>query len=234
MTTDADAAVDSPSPPCPTAATIRGVIFDMDGVLVASEPFTAEAAIRVFAEKGYTVERQEFRPFLGTGEARFMGGVAEARGIPFDPVADVDHLYRIYLNLIPGRLGPLKGARAFALACRERGLLLAVASSANRIKVEGNLAEVGLPEGTFHAVVTGCEVARKKPAPDIFLEAARRLGLDPAACLVVEDAPAGIAAAREAGCRCLALTTTMPAASFPDADWIAPDLDHVPPEATGW
>jgi HAD superfamily hydrolase (TIGR01509 family) len=234
-TSDADAAVES-SAPCPASArpSIRGVIFDMDGVLVASEPFTAEAAIRVFAEKGYTVDRQEFRPFLGTGEARFMGGVAEARGIPFDPVADVDHLYRIYLGLIPGRLGPLAGAQRFALACRDRGLLLAVASSANRIKVVANLAEVGLPDGTFDAVVTGCDVARKKPAPDIFLEAARRLGLDPASCLVVEDAPAGIAAARAAGCRCLALTTTMPATSFPDADWIAPDLDHVPPEATGW
>jgi beta-phosphoglucomutase len=213
---------------------LHGVIFDMDGVLVASEPFTAEAAIRVFAEKGFEVHREEFRPFLGTGEVRFMGGVAEARGIPFDPVADVARLYSIYLDLIPGRLGPLRGARSFAIACRGRGLALAVASSADRIKVEGNLSEVGLPEGTFAVVVTGCQVQRKKPAPDIFLEAARRLGLEPGNCLVVEDAPAGVAAAKAAGCRCLALTTTMPAEALGEADWVAPHLEDVPAVAVEW
>lgn len=213
---------------------LRGVIFDMDGVLVASEPFTAEAAIRVFAEKGYEVRREEFRPFIGTGEVRFMGGVAEARGIPFDPVADVDRMYRLYLDLIPGRLGPLRGAPAFVTRCRERGLAVAVASSADRVKVVGNLSELGLPAGTFSAIVSGCQVTRKKPAPDIFLEAARQLGLDPAACLVVEDAPAGVAAARAAGCRCLALTTTMPADKLADADWIAPDLAEVPEIVLEW
>jgi HAD superfamily hydrolase (TIGR01509 family) len=213
---------------------LRGVIFDMDGVLVVSEPFTAEAARQVFAEKGYAVQREEFHPFIGTGEARFLGGVAEARGIPFDPAADVARLYEIYLALIPGRLGPSPGAREFVLDCRDRGLALAVASSADRIKVWGNLAEVGLPDGTFQAVVTGCQVSRKKPAPDIFLEAARQLGLDPADCLVVEDAPAGVVAAQTAGCRCLALTTTLPPERFPDADWIAADLAGVPDAALRW
>lgn len=213
---------------------LKGVIFDMDGVLVESEPFTAEAAIRMFAEKGYVVRPEEFRPFVGTGEARFMGGVAEARGIPFDPVADVARMYAIYLDLIPGRLGPLRGARDFVRTCRERGLAIAVASSAERIKVEGNLAELGLPRATFNAVVTGSDVTRKKPAPDIFLDAARQLGLDPANCLVVEDAVAGVAAAKAAGCKCLALTTTFRADQLTAADWIAPDLAAVPDAVLDW
>ncbi len=74
--------------------------------------------MRMFAEKGHTVDREEFRPFVGMGEERFMGGVAEARGIPFDPVADVARMYQIYLEIIPGRLQPLRGAREFVANCR--------------------------------------------------------------------------------------------------------------------
>ena len=89
-----------------------------------------------------------------------------------------------------------------------RGLKLAVASSADRMKVEGNLRALKLPPDTFHALVVGEDVTHKKPAPDIFLEAARRLGLDPSACLVIEDAVSGVAAAKAAGCRCLGITTS--------------------------
>jgi HAD superfamily hydrolase (TIGR01509 family) len=206
----------------------------MDGVLVASEPFTAAAAIALFAERGYTVRPEEFHPFVGQGEERFLAGVAEARGIPFDPAGDVERLYAIYLNLIKGRLGPSPGAHDFVYNCRKRGLAVAVASSAETIKVEGNLAEIGLPAGTFAAIVTGSEVQRKKPAPDLFVEAAARLELDAASCLVVEDAVAGVAAAKAAGCRCLALTTTFPAASLAGADWIAPGLTAVPEAALEW
>lgn len=213
---------------------LRGVIFDMDGVLVASEPFTSEASMRLFAEKGHAVGREEFRPFVGMGEERFIGGVAEARGIPFDPVADVARMYEIYLSIIPGRLLPLRGARDFVASCRGRGLAVAVASSAHAIKVEGNLDALGLPASSFDAVVTGCQVPRKKPAPDIFLEAARRLGLDPAACLVVEDAIAGVAAARAAGCRCLAVTTCFAPDQLAEADWVAADLADVPETALAW
>jgi len=213
---------------------LQGVVFDMDGVLVDSEPFIAEAAIRMFAEKGATVRPEEFRPFVGTGEDRFLGGVAEARGIPFDAPRDKARTYALYLDLIPGRLHPLPGVHAFVAECRRRGLKLAVASSADAIKVEGNLRELGLPASTFDAVVDGSQVARKKPAPDIFLEAIRRLGLDPAACLVIEDAIAGVAAAKAAGARCLGLTTTFTPAQLAAADWIAPDLANVPPGVLDW
>lgn len=213
---------------------LRGVVFDMDGVLVDSEPFIAGAAIQMFAEKGYAVRPEEFRPFVGTGEDRFIGGVAEARGIPFELEVDKARTYAIYLELIKGRLGPLAGAREFVLACRARGLLLAVASSADAIKVEGNLDAIGLPLSTFDAIVNGSQVARKKPAPDIFLEAVRRLGLPASACLVIEDAIAGVTAARAAGARCLGLTTTFTREQLAAADWIAPDLAHVPEAAIAW
>ncbi len=216
------------------AGQLRGIIFDMDGVLVFSEPLTAEASIRMFAEKGYSVEPHEFRPFIGMGEDRFIGGVAEARGIPLDPVRDKARTYALYLELIKGRLKPLPGVREFVEACRRQGFKLAVASSADAIKVEGNLHEIGLPPETFDVVVNGSEVARKKPNPDIFLEASRRLELEPSACLVVEDAVAGVAAAKVAGMRCLAVTTSFPADKLTQADWITADLAHVPADALNW
>ncbi|WP_435009070.1 HAD-IA family hydrolase [Tundrisphaera lichenicola] len=213
---------------------LRGVIFDMDGVLVDSEPFIAEAAIRMFAEKGFPLVPEDFHPFVGMGEDRFIGGPAEARGIPLDPARDKARTYSIYLELIRGRLHPLPGVREFVARCRERGLRLAVASSADAIKVEGNLREIGLPSTNFDAIVTGSEVDRKKPAPDLFLEAARRLGLDPGSCLVIEDAVVGVAAARAAGSRCLALTTSFPREKLADADWVATDLSGSTRDATAW
>jgi beta-phosphoglucomutase len=224
------------APPTAAPRRLRGVIFDMDGVLVLSEPFIAAASIRMFAEKGYTVGRDEFRPFIGMGEDRFIGGVAEARGIPLDPARDKARTYAIYLDLIKGHLAALPGVRDFVAACRGHGLSLAVASSADEIKVAGNLGEIGLPPSTFDVVVNGSQVAKKKPAPDIFLEACRRLGLEPAACLVIEDALSGVAAARAAGCRCLAVTTSFPAdkLSAAGADWVVSGLDHAPPEVLDW
>jgi beta-phosphoglucomutase len=216
------------------ALRLRGVIFDMDGVLVDSEPFIAEAAVRMFAEKGYSVRPEEFHPFIGQGEDRFIGGAAEARGITMDLVRDKARTYAIYLELIPGRLHPLPGVREFVAVCRSRGLKMAVASSADAIKVEGNLRELALPEGTFEVVVNGSQVGRKKPAPDIFLEASRRLGLEPRQCLVVEDAVAGVAAANSAGARSLALTTSFTADQLSQADWIAPDLSKAPPDVLEW
>ena len=223
---------DTPMPP--TNGRLRGVIFDMDGVLVMSEPILAQAAARMFAEKGYEVRHEEFRPFLGMGEDRYLGGVAEARGIPFDAPRDKARTYDLYLDLIRGRLDPLPGVLAFVAVCRRRGLKTAVASSADEVKVRGNLQEIGLPYESFDVVIDGTMVARKKPAPDLFIEACRRLDLDPGSCLVVEDAVSGVAAAKQAGMRCLAVTTSFTPEQLRQADWVAPGLDRVPPESLAW
>jgi beta-phosphoglucomutase len=226
---------DTAQPETPTRR-LRGVIFDMDGVLVLSQPILAEAAIRMFAEQGVAVRHEEFRPFLGMGEDRYIGGVAEARGIPLDLPRAKARTYALYLDLIRGRLKALPGVVEFVASCRRRGLALAVASSADEIKVVGNLREIGLPPETFDVVVSGCQVARKKPAPDIFLEACRRLGLKPAVCLVIEDAIAGVTAAKAAGTRCLTVTTSFPpeALAAAGADWVVPNLAEAPPGVLAW
>ena len=208
---------------------IRGIIFDMDGVLCASEPFMEEAACRMFKEQhGADVVPTDFHPFSGTGEDQYLGGVAKKYGVTLRMPADKDRAYEIYLDMIKGRLPPLPGAVDFIAGLRRRGMPLAVASSADRVKVNGNLKQIGIPPETFKAVVTGTEIARKKPFPDLFLAAAVHLGLPPAQCMVVEDTASGIRAAKAAGCACLGLTTSFPEARLREhgPDWIAADLAH--------
>lgn len=218
----------------PQVPTIKAIIFDMDGVLVDSEPFICEAATRMFAEHNLTVSPDDFIPFVGAGENRYIGGVAEKYGFPLDMERDKARTYAIYGEIAKGRLEPLAGAREFIAKARERGLKLAIASSADRIKVETNLREIGVPADMFDAVVSGLDVVRKKPDPEIFLHAAGKIGVEPSACLVVEDAVNGIAAAKAAGMRCLGLTTSFSPADLADADWTAPDLAHAPEGATEW
>jgi beta-phosphoglucomutase len=215
---------------------IDGIIFDMDGVLCDSEPFINEAAIRMFAEvHNARVQPEDFIPFVGAGEDRYLGGVAEKYGITLSIPEDKRRTYAIYLEIIKGRLRPLPGAVQFIAAARRRELKLAVATSADRIKMEGNLREIGIPVSAFDAVVTGNDVERKKPDPQVFLLAADRLGLAPSRCLVVEDAPNGILAGKAAGSTCLGILSSFPeqALRTAGADFVAPDLAHVPDDALG-
>jgi beta-phosphoglucomutase len=213
---------------------IKGVLFDMDGVLLDSEAFMCEAAIRMFAEKGISVKESDFTPFVGMGENRYLGGVAEAYGCDFDLERDKARAYEIYGEITDGRLVPLPGVAEFTARCRARSLKMAVATSADQVKMEINLKALGLPEDTFQATVNGLEVEHKKPHPDIYLEAAGRLGLKPEECLVVEDAVSGIEAAKAAGCKCLALKTSFPAEKLTKADWICENLADAPEEAITW
>src|SRR5512147_3007777 len=96
---------------------IRAVIFDMDGVLVDSEPLINAAAIAMFKEKGLVVQPDDFLPFVGAGEDRYIGGVAERYDFPLDLAAAKHRTYEIYLDLVPLRLEVFPGAYDFVLAC---------------------------------------------------------------------------------------------------------------------
>lgn len=214
--------------------TIKGVLFDMDGVLVDSEKFICEAATRMFAEHCVYVEPEDFLPFVGSGETRYLGGVAEKYHFQFDPEQDKTRTYEIYGDLVKGKLKPLKGVVSFIALCRQKGLKLAVATSADRIKMEINLREIGISVETFDATINGMEVVNKKPDPEIFVKAAHKLGLKPEECLVVEDAVNGVKAAKAAGCKCLGLTTSFSIEDLANADWLAKDLSEVPEETINW
>ena len=210
---------------------IEGIIFDMDGVLCDSEPFICEAAVR-FLKDAYGIDAHpdEFLPFVGMGEDRYLGGVAEAHGVTLSLEADKVSVYTLYLEIIKGRLPPIPGVLAFIDARRVAGRKLAVATSADRMKMEGNLRELGLPPESFTACIKGDDVERKKPFPDVFLLAAEKIGIAPANCLVVEDAVNGVQAAKAAGAQCLALSTSFDAEMLlgAGAAWVAADFTALP------
>jgi len=203
---------------------IEAVLFDMDGVLVDSEEFICKAAILMFKEKGLPVNEKDFIPFVGMGENRYLGGVAEKYGFPFDVEKDKKRTYEIYQEITRGKLAPLPGVLEFIKKCRDKNLKIAVATSADETKMLSNLREIGIPAATFDATVNGLEVERKKPFPDIYLEAAKRLNVNPENCLVVEDAISGEKAGKNAGCKVLAITSSFTAEEFLLADWKIPDL----------
>lgn len=203
---------------------ILAAIFDMDGVLTDSEPLINAAAIAMFKEKGLTVHPADFLPFVGTGEDRYIGGVAEKYSFPLDMPEAKRRTYEIYLELVPEQLAAFPGAVDLVRACRAAGLRLAVASSADRIKVEANLRRIDLPPELWDAVITGEDVAAKKPAPDIFLHAASRIGITPEQCVVVEDAVNGVAAAKAAGMRCVAVAQSFSADKLAGADLVIPRI----------
>jgi HAD superfamily hydrolase (TIGR01509 family) len=213
---------------------LKAVLFDMDGVLLDSEEYICRAGIRMFKEKGYEVSPEDFLEFTGMGENRYLGGVAEKNGIPFELEKDKARCYEIYGEIVRGKLQPFEGVVEFIEKCRERGLKLAVASSADPPKVSTNLSEIGIPASTFGTVVTGLDIEHKKPAPDIFLKAAASLEVDARECLVIEDAISGVAAGKAAGAKVLALTTSFSAEELSSADWIAAKLSEVGDEVLNW
>jgi len=121
------------------------VIFDMDGVLTDSEPLINAAAIAMFKEKGLDAQPEDFLPFVGAGEDRYIGGVAEKHCFPLDlPSAKTQDIR----DLSPTRSSAAQafpGAVELVHACRQAGLRLAVASSADEVKIVANLRQIGLP-----------------------------------------------------------------------------------------
>jgi beta-phosphoglucomutase len=190
----------------------QGIIFDMDGVLCDSEPFIAAAAAEALRRRyGIALSREDFLPFVGAGDDRFISGAAALRGVTADLSIDKPLTYEIYLELIRTSLEAVPGVHAFLVEARAAGLRLAVATGSDRPKLEGNLAAIGVPESTFDVVVSAEQVTHKKPHPETFSRAVDLLGLPASRCLVVEDARNGVRAGRAAGCAVLGITSSQPA-----------------------
>ena len=186
---------------------IKGVIFDMDGVLVNSEVHMRECAKAALSEFGVHAQDKDFEPFIGAGEDKFVGGVAELHGVPYHTRMK-DRAYELYIEKASEGVHVFPRIPELFRRLENAGIRVAVASSADRIKVDTNLQAIGIQPKILSGLVTGDEVDLKKPAPDIFLEAARRMDLPPESCIVVEDAINGIHAASAAGMRSIGITGT--------------------------
>lgn len=176
------------------------VIFDMDGVLVDSEPIYMMSNRRLFASLDIDVSDREYHSYVGTSAAGMWTAIKERHGIeePIDVLIrqEFEEHYRslsVWENLVP-----IPGIMELLLALQELSVRLAVASSSSRRVVDLILSRAGL-SSFFKVTVCGQDVSNGKPHPEIFLAAARKLGVLPAKCLVVEDSPRGIEGAAAAG-----------------------------------
>ena len=181
--------------------TIRAVVFDMDGVLVDSEPFGFEAMRRVMARYGLPYGEAENAEFLGRTTLDSCRILKTRHRLPESEETLADWYVEGMLEQIASGPIPMAGVPEVLRGVRAAGYQLALASSAEPRVIDANLDALGL-RPLFEAVVSGTQVARGKPAPDVFLAAAERLGVPPAACLVVEDSRNGLLAAKAAGMRC--------------------------------
>ena len=185
----------------------KAILFDMDGVLIESEYLMRSSAIRALADYGVTARHEDFLEFTGMGEDRFVGGVAEKHGLVYK--TEMKELaYDYFGQKVKEEAHVPAGVKEMLEALHGMGLTLAVCSAADLRKVRYNLMAIGVEETIFSALVTGSDVARKKPFPDIYLEGARRIGTDPEDCLVIEDAISGIQAAHAAGMDAVGVPTT--------------------------
>lgn len=185
----------------------KAILFDMDGVLIESEYLMRASAIRALADYGVTAQHEDFLEFTGMGEDRFVGGVAEKHGLVYK--TEMKELaYDYFGQKVKEEAHVPAGVKEMLEALHGMGLTLAVCSAADLRKVRYNLMAIGVDEAIFSALVTGSDVARKKPFPDIYLEGARRIGMDPEDCLVIEDAISGIQAAHAAGMDAVGVPTT--------------------------
>ena len=185
----------------------KAILFDMDGVLIESEYLMRASAIRALADYGVTARHEDFLEFTGMGEDRFVGGVAEKHGLVYK--TEMKELaYDYFGQKVKKEAHVPAGVKEMLEALHGMGLTLAVCSAADLRKVRYNLMAIGVEETIFSVLVTGSDVARKKPFPDIYLEGARRIGMDPEDCLVIEDAISGIQAAHAAGMDAVGVPTT--------------------------
>jgi len=188
------------------------LVFDVDGVIADTEALNARASVEMFRQLyGVTVQPEDFRPFVGTGDERYVEGVAEQYGVTIDTTAAVLRRAENFFALLKSEpLPAAPGVLELVHTARERpDVGLAIATSGQKAKQFPVIEGTGLRLDWFDVVITGDDVTRKKPDPQIYALTAERLGLAPARCVVFEDAPVGVQAARAAGCRCVAVTGTV-------------------------
>ena len=206
----------------------RGVLWDMDGVLVDTGEFHFQAWSQALPEFGLQITRQFFLDTFGMNNtnilAKLLGHTPES-----ELLNDIsDRKEELFRQAVQGRAQPLPGVRNWLERLQAASFRQAIASSAPKANIDALVDGLGL-RPYFAAAVSGAALPGK-PDPALFLQVARTLEVAPERCIVVEDAIAGVEAARRAGMKCIAVTTTNPAQALQAADIVVERLDVLPPD----
>lgn len=200
------------------------LIFDLDGLLVDSEPTWFEVEGGFLAELGHEWTREEADACMGQGTPNTLRIWRERHGVQVDIARDTERIVDRVVSRADAM--PLKaGAQALLRRAAEERLPMAVASSSPRRLIEAVLRAKGI-DGYFRAVVSGQEVAKPKPAPDVFLRAAEELSIPIRMCVVLEDTLAGTRAGVAAGARVLAVPSVGVEEIRGLATWVVGDLNE--------
>lgn len=204
------------------AGGLAGVVFDLDGTLVDSEPLSDDAWRSVLAEHGYQVTEAELQAVHGLRFGDVYASFARHANLPSAVTLWADYS-RVLFASFDTRLVPFSDAVTTARALRTSGVPLALATSSRRERLDRTLAAVNLT-ALFTVTVAGDEVSHGKPAPDGYLTAAELLGIDPSHCVAIEDSQAGIDAARAAGMTVLAVSRAGLRGALTGADLLADEV----------
>lgn len=203
---------------------IQAIIFDLDGLMVDSEPLAREAWRAFLARYGHALDEETFDAMLGLRLMDSSRLVKERFNLPLTVEQIAAGRSELFLASLTGNLRPMPGLVELVRAIDARGLRRAVATSSPGFYAPVALREIGMADG-FVTIITGDMVARGKPAPDIYLAAAAALALPPRACLALEDSPNGVRAAKAAGMRCIAVPNELSAGlDLGEADAVLPSL----------
>lgn len=207
---------------------MKAVIFDMDGVLVDSQPYHFKADIDTMAEYGVIKDQKFYESFAGTLTADRVRTLKEMFGLDV-PVEEMTIKRENMILDIMGKedIKPVSGIPEFLRSIKEKGLTTAVASSSDYKLINLILDRLKIAQ-YFDSVTSGSDVKRGKPSPDVFLLAAERIGIEPSECLVVEDSENGVKAAKAAGMKALGyINPTSGKQDLSLADFITDDFKKI-------
>ncbi len=210
--------------------TPRAVLWDMDGVLVLNGDVHYDAWSQTLAEYGLSMSREQFAATFGMNNHNILRRLYGGRLPPAQANEIAVRKEVAYRRLVQGRMQALPGVLRWLAELAAAGWRQAVASSGPMANIAAILAELGAWD-SFDAILSGAHLPQSKPDPALFVRAAAALGAPPARAVVVEDAPVGVEAARRAGMRCIAVTSTVGADALRAADLVVDRLDHLPPDA---
>jgi beta-phosphoglucomutase family hydrolase len=202
----------------------KAVIWDMDGVIADTAPYHFRAWREVFRRRGARYTEDDFRRNFGKRNDAIIRNVLGSGVSSREMEAIAAEKEELFRRRAGSRIRPLAGAIGLIRALGENGFSQAIGSSAPLENIELVTQRLGIA-GFFRVIVSGREVAEGKPSPQVFLLAAERLGLRPRDCVVIEDAVAGVSAAKRAGMSCIAVTNTSPRTELSGADLIVDTLE---------